>query len=148
MRLSALWGRPGIAEQESPHSVKGFVGNVGLVDIRDAHPLLLRHSLGLVYLVALHLAAALYQIPSINCTSTLPQSRHSRPPLHFSKSYDMIPTILDLGGIPYEALHCLRSAQGLTGRLTRSDYNLVLTPLGLCACQVKQDKEQSPYETK
>ena len=66
MELPALWGCPGIAEQEGLHPVKGFVGDDGLVGIGDAHPFFLRHSLDLVYLVAFHPAAALHQIPGIN----------------------------------------------------------------------------------
>ena len=42
------------------------MGDDGLVGIGDAHPFFLRHSLNLVYLVAFHPAAALYQIPGIN----------------------------------------------------------------------------------
>ena len=66
MELPALWGCPGIAEQEGLHPVKGFMGDDGLVGIGYTHPFLLRHSLDLVYLVAFHPAAALHQIPGIN----------------------------------------------------------------------------------
>ena len=66
VNLPPFGGCPGIAYQQGLHLVKGFVGDDSLVGIGDAHPFFLRHRLNLVYLVAFHTAAALYQIPGID----------------------------------------------------------------------------------
>ena len=66
MELLFPWGRPGVPFQQGLHLFKGFAVYNRLVGISHPHPFILRHRLNLMYLIAFHTAAALYQIPGIN----------------------------------------------------------------------------------
>lgn len=66
MYLPSLGGGAGVPLHQALHLFKGRPVNNGLVGVRNPYPILLRHRLDLVDLVALDTVAALYQIASIN----------------------------------------------------------------------------------